>query len=157
VGTITGTSSHARRWLPLFSSSGLNSDDPEALRAAAAALAKVGDAASINVLMDAVLSKSNSLADVENSSDARISAAWSALRSLYNPEVVPTLQSRLESGASSLEVSMAASLLAGWGTVETPEARQALLSWAKGAGDELAPIARHAFAKFWHLRQPAVH
>lgn len=129
----------------------LQSEDPEILRSAAAAMAKVGDSMSINALMDAVLSNSKSIADIENSNDARISAAWSALKGLSNPEVVLTLQQRMQLNASSIETSVSANLLAIMGNVGNNEARQALLSWAQGAGDHYAPVAHDAFSKFGTL------
>ncbi len=130
--------------IPVLQQLWLQSDDPNMLSAVATALARVGNPESINILMDAALSKSKTMADIEHSSDPRVSAAWSSLQGLRNPEVIPIFQEQLQSSTSSLETSVYAGLLAGMGQID---ATQALLSWAQGAGDQYASIARDAFAK----------
>jgi hypothetical protein len=129
----------------------LQSEDPEILRSVAVAMAKIGDSLSVNALIDAVLSNSKSIADIEHSNNARVSAAWSALESLSSPEIVPTLQQKLLSNANTLEVSVSANLLAKMGDAGNMEARQALISWAQGVGDQYASIVQDAFSKLGTL------
>jgi hypothetical protein len=130
--------------VPILQQLWLQSEDPELLKAVAMAMANAGGAASINSLMETVLNNSKSLADIEHSNNPRVAAAWSSLQGLHNPDVVPALQRELQSGTSSLEVSVFAELLGGMGNIE---ATQALLSWAQGAADKYASIAHDAFAK----------
>ena len=130
--------------VPILTELWSQSEDPELLRSVASALGKVGDAASINILMETALSGAGSIADIERSGDPRISAAWSALKNLHNDDVIPILQTILESDANNLRTSISANLLAGMGSIEST---QALISWAQGAGDGYAPIAREAFSR----------
>jgi hypothetical protein len=122
----------------------MQSDDPNMLRAVATALAKVGNPESVNSLMDSVLSNSKTIADIEHSSDPRVSAALFSLQGLRDPAVIPIFQEQLRSSSSSLEMSVYARLLAGMGQIS---ATQALLSWAQGAGSQYASVAGDAFAK----------
>ncbi len=137
--------------IPMLLNLWFQSQDPAVLRSLAASMAKAADPAGINVLMDTVLNNSGSMAEIESSTDARVSAAWSALHTLYQPEVVPALQQRLQSNTNLLEASVSASLLAEIGDKGNTEARRALVLWAQGAGDQLAPIVREAFLKFGTL------
>jgi hypothetical protein len=129
---------------PVLQQLWLQSEGPELLRSVAMAMAKVGDAASINALMETVLNNSRSLADIEHSNDPRISAAWAALKGNQSPGLIPVLQGELQSSTNGLQASVAANLLAGMVQVE---ATQALFSWAQGAGDKYATVAGEAFAK----------
>lgn len=122
----------------------LQSQDPELLGSMASALVKAGDATSIGLLFESLLSESKTVSNIEHSRDPRVSAAWKALNSLLKPEAVPVLQDILQSSTNGLEVSIAANLLAGMGSVE---AVSALLSWAQRADDASASIVREAFAR----------
>jgi hypothetical protein len=124
------------------------SDDPEILKSVAAAMTKLGDPASINVLLDTVLNNSKSMAGIENSKDVHISAAWFALQNTYNSEVVAMFQQRLQSGANILQTTVCANLLAGYANLGYVDAREDLISWAKNAGDQYASAAHDAFSKF---------
>jgi hypothetical protein len=130
--------------IPTLQQLWLQSEDPELLRSVATALAKIGDAASINVLLQIVLSDTKSMNDIEHSNDPRTLAAWFALQRLQNPDAVPVLQKNLQSSVNLFEASISANLLAGMGS---NDAVQALLSWAEGAGDKYAPVVRNAFAR----------
>jgi HEAT repeat protein len=129
---------------PLLEQLWQQSEDPELLRTAATAMARVGDLTSINDLIEAVLADNRSLAEIEQSVNPRVSAAWSALRSLQKPEIVPILRRELQSNGSLFEKSIYATLLAEMGSIE---ATQALLYWAQSAGNQCAPIVRDAFLK----------
>lgn len=129
---------------PMLQQMWLQSNDVDLLRSVAAALAKIGDAASVNTLMQVAMRNSSSVTDIEGSSDPRASAAWMALQRLRDPEVVPVILEQLRSSTNTLEMSLSADLLASMGTVE---GTQALLSWAQGAGDNYVPIVREAVAR----------
>ncbi|NWG13789.1 MAG: hypothetical protein HXY20_09665 [Acidobacteria bacterium] len=120
------------------------SQDPRMLSAVAAAMANMADPGSLEVLFEAVLGAGKSPAELQRSSDPRVSAAWSALQRLHTTDSAAAVASRLRSGTSAGETAITANVLAGIGQIE---ATQALLSWATGLGDGYVPLVREAFAR----------
>jgi hypothetical protein len=129
--------------IPILQQLWARSDDPGMFDAVGTALSRIGNSESVNFLLDAVLSAGN-MAEIEHSSDPRVSAAWLSLQRLGKPELIPFFQEKLQSSTSLLEASVCAGLLGG---MEQTDALQALLSWARTAGDEYAPVAQRAFAR----------
>jgi hypothetical protein len=130
--------------IPILEQLWMQSNDPNILSAVATALSNVGISESIDVLMTTLLNDGITASDIEKSSDPRVSAAWRSLQVLQNPNVISIFQQRLQESTNRLETSVYAGLLAGMGQTD---ATQALLSWARGAGDQQAPIAEYAFGK----------
>jgi len=130
---------------PMLLEAWLQAQDPPLLEALAAAMAKTAVPEGINQLLDTVLARGKTLLEIQRSRDPRVSAAWSALESLQNPDVIPILASHLpQDAAGTTEAVICAGLLASMGRIEATEA---LLSWARGAGDSCASLIRDVFAK----------
>jgi hypothetical protein len=128
--------------IPLLQQAWNQSADPDALRSIAKAMSR--DVTGIEFLIETILSKTNSPEDPQQSSNPWVSSASTALQNLQDPGFVPVLQRRLQSSKSLQEASLYATTLAG---MPLNEAAEALLSWARGAGDGFAPVARDAFSK----------
>ncbi len=128
--------------IPILQQMWNQSDDPDLLNAVAKALATIGNPDSIEYLVDEALSNNKAMADIENSRDPSVKAAWQSLKNMQKIDIIPFFEEKLQSSTSKLELSVYAELLAESGQISASEA---LLSWAQSAGDQYAAIAQNAF------------
>ncbi|MDM7997501.1 MAG: hypothetical protein QUT30_17660 [Acidobacteriota bacterium] len=120
--------------------------NPELLRALTTAIARVGDLRGINQLFDAILGQGQTLAQIQQSRDARVQAALSALANVRNPDLVSAIAGRLTAGNSEAEEAVCAGILA---SIQNVEATRALLEWAQNADSSSTALIHNAFSRIW--------
>lgn len=120
--------------------------NPELLQALTTAIAKVGDLSGINQLFDAILDQGQTLAQIQESRDARVQAALSALGNVRNPDLVSAIAGRLTAGNSEAEAAICTGILA---SIQNVEATRALLEWAQNADSSSTALIQSAFSRIW--------
>lgn len=119
------------------------SQDPEMLRAVSMALARTGNVAGVNQLLDSILIEGATLEQVRESKDARALAALDVISMIHNPELIPSVAHRLNGNNISIaEASLCTGILA---SMQDAYATQCLMEWAQNASDRYAVSIAEAF------------